>query len=96
MFFFQTICLLVHGLITGRANLLIELLALRQQSAVLRRTAQRPHIQNRDRVFWIIVSRIWKDWRQASIFVKPETVIKWHGIARASKCIGVGSREPRT
>jgi hypothetical protein len=25
-----------------------------------------------------VVSRIWKDWRQALIFVKPETVIKWH------------------
>src|SRR5205809_5232995 len=43
---------------------------------VLRRTVQRPHIQ--DRVFWIIVSRIWKDWRKALIIVKPETVIKWY------------------
>ena len=25
-----------------------------------------------------MVSRIWKDWQQALIFVKPETVIKWH------------------
>jgi putative transposase len=25
-----------------------------------------------------VVSRIWKDWRQALIIVKPETIIKWH------------------
>ncbi|PYV81598.1 MAG: hypothetical protein DMG05_29660 [Acidobacteria bacterium] len=29
-------------------------------------------------MFWIIVSRIWKDWRKALIIVKPETVIKWY------------------
>ena len=62
----------------NRAKLSLELLALRHQLVVLRRTVQRPQIQNRDRWFWIVVSRIWKDWRQALIFVKPETVIKWH------------------
>src|SRR5262249_31828862 len=50
----------------------------RQQLVVLRRTVQRPQIQDRDRWFWIVVARIWNDWRQALIFVKPETVIKWH------------------
>ena len=74
MLFFKMIFVLVHGLIVGRARLLLELLALHQQLAVLRRRVQRPHIQ--DRVFWIIVSR--KDWRQALIIVKPETVIKWY------------------
>jgi transposase InsO family protein len=62
----------------SRAKLCLELLALRQQLVILRRTVQRPQIQNRDRCFWIVVSRIWKDWRQALIIVKPATVIKWH------------------
>jgi hypothetical protein len=26
----------------------------------------------------LVVSRIWNDWQQALIVVKPETVIKWH------------------
>ena len=31
-----------------------------------------------DRVFWVLPSKSWKDWRQALIMVKPETVISWH------------------
>jgi len=76
--FWKIILVFVRGLIVSRVKLSLELLALRQQLVVLRRTVQHPQIQNRDRWFWIVVSRIWKDWRQALIFVKPETVIKWH------------------
>jgi putative transposase len=76
--FWKMILVFVRGLIVSRAKLSLELLALRQQLVVLRRTVQRPQIQNRDRWFWIVVSRIWKDWQQALIIVKPETVIKWH------------------
>jgi hypothetical protein len=74
----RRILVFIRGLIVSRAKLSLELLALRQQLVVLRRTVQRPQIQNRDRWFWIVVSRIWKDWRQALVFVKPDTVIKWH------------------
>ena len=76
--FSKMILLFVRGLIVSRVKLSLELLVLRQQLVVLRRTVGRPQIQNRDRWFWIVVSRIWSDWRQALIFVKPETVIKWH------------------
>jgi putative transposase len=76
--FCKMILVFVRGLIVSRAELSLELLALRHQLVVLRRTVQRPQIQNRDRRFWIVVSRIWKDWQQALIIVKPETVIKWH------------------
>ena len=76
--FCKMILIFVCGLIVSRAKLSLELLALRQQLVVLRRTVGRPQIQNRDRWFWIVVSRIWKDRQQALIVVKPETVIKWH------------------
>ena len=76
--FCKIILVFIRGLIVSRAKLSLELLALRQQLVVLRRTVQRPQIQNRDRWFWIVVSRIWRDWRQALVFVKPDTVIKWH------------------
>ena len=45
---------------------------------VLRRTVPRPQIHNHDRLFWIVASRIWEDWQQAPVIVKPATVIKWH------------------
>jgi putative transposase len=76
--FCKMILVFVRGLMVSRAKLSLELLAFHHQLVVLRRTVQRPQIQNRDRRFWIVVSRIWKDWQQALIIVKPETVIKWH------------------
>jgi putative transposase len=76
--FCKMILVFIRGLIVSRAKLSLELVALNHQLVVLRRTVQRPHIHNDDRLFWIVVSRIWKGWRQALIFVQPETVIKWH------------------
>ena len=55
-----------------------EILVLRQQILVLTRTVKRPKIRQRDRLFWVCLSRLWKDWRDALIIVKPDTVIKWH------------------
>jgi transposase InsO family protein len=74
----KMIFLSVRALIVSRADLSLELLALRQQLVVLRRTVQRPQVCNQDRLFWVVLSRIWKDWRKALVIVKPETVIKWH------------------
>ena len=45
---------------------------------VLRRTVPRPQVHRKDRLFWVVISHLWKDWRKALIIVKPETVIKWH------------------
>jgi putative transposase len=33
-------------------------------------------LYRRDRFFWVILSRLWKNWRQVLIIVKPETVTK--------------------
>lgn len=61
-----------------RRDLALENLALRQQLAVLKRERKRPAIKNRDRLFWVWLSRIWRGWRESLIIVKPETVIGWH------------------
>ena len=78
MSFLKMILLSIRALILSRAQLSIELLALRQQLVVLRRTVPRPQVHRMDRLFWVVISRLWKDWRKALIIVKPETVIKWH------------------
>ena len=31
-----------------------------------------------DRVLWVWLSRLWREWRSALLIVKPETVIAWH------------------
>ena len=45
----------------GHRAVALENLALRQQLAVYKRTNRRPQLVNRDRWFWIILSRLWKD-----------------------------------
>ena len=65
-------------LISRKKNLLIENLALRQQLAIMKQHVKRPKIRIRDRIFWVFLSRVWKDWKNVLIVVKPETVIRWH------------------
>jgi hypothetical protein len=78
MFFFSALFLLVGSLIKPRITLAAEVLVLRQQLAVLQRSVKRPRLRRRDRFFWVKLSRLWKNWRDALIIVKPETVVKWH------------------
>jgi putative transposase len=67
------------GLIScGHRAIALESLALRQQLAVLRRTVTRPHLRSRDRLFWILLAKGWRDWRSALIVVQPDTVVRWH------------------
>ncbi len=75
---FQAVRLFVRGFFAGRAALIAENLALRQQLAILQRSAKRPRLRRRDRVFWVWLSRLWSRWRSSLIIVQPETVMKWH------------------
>ena len=45
-----------------RAALHTEILALRQQVAVLKRKRPRPLLRKADRVFWVILSCLWPGW----------------------------------
>ncbi len=65
-------------LLSRDRNLLLENLALRQQLAIMKQKNKRPKIRLRDRIFWVILSRVWKDWKSVLVVVKPETVIRWH------------------
>ena len=62
----------------GRAALHTEILALRQQVAVLKRNKPRPSLRVADRVFWVLLSCLWPGWRHSLLIVEPETVIGWH------------------
>src|SRR5215471_12809640 len=61
------------------AALQLENLALRHQIGILQRSARkRPKLTPADRLWWIALSRIWRDWRSALTIVQPETVVAWH------------------
>src|SRR5262249_18728699 len=61
----------------GHREVVLENLALRQQLAAFHRTT-RCRLRARDRLFWMALARIWRDWRTALIVVHPDTVIRWH------------------
>ena len=60
------------------ANLAAENIALRQQLIVLKRKQKRPALKGRDRLFWVLLSRIWPGWRDVVQIVQPDTVVRWH------------------
>ena len=50
---------LVRILLLSRRQLALENLALRQQLAVFSRQRRRPRLRRRDRLFWVILSRLY-------------------------------------
>jgi putative transposase len=63
----------------SRAALQLEVLALRHQLQVLQRARlHRVRLAMTDRWVWVVLSRVWTEWRTALVIVKPETVIAWH------------------
>jgi transposase InsO family protein len=70
---------LISTLIRPRADLALENLALRQQLALVTHKANtrtRPKLV--DRILWVVLSRIWRRWKEALVVVKPATVVSWH------------------
>jgi len=59
-------------------ELALENFALRQQVAVWKAGRRRPRLTEMDRIFWVLVSRLWKSWRHSVHIVRPETVVRWH------------------
>ena len=62
----------------SRSDTALEVLALRQQVAVLKRRRPRPTLRHLDRLFWTTLRRFWSRWADVLVIVKPETVIGWH------------------
>ena len=61
-----------------RTSLLIESIALRHQIAVLERSrTRRACFRLWDRLFWVLFSLWWPQWRDSLVIVPPETVLRW-------------------
>lgn len=69
--------ILLRAFLVPKVHLALEDVALRQQVAVLRRSVHRPRVRARDRLFWVILRRLWADWQDALGLVKPATVVGW-------------------
>ena len=63
----------------GRAELELEVIALRHQLAVLRRQRSgRTQLFAIDRLIWVWLYRVWPRFLNVLVVVKPATVIQWH------------------
>jgi putative transposase len=59
-------------------HLRLENLALRQQLAVVHRSApRRLKLTPADRMFWVWLRRVWGDWKSVLMIVKADTVVAW-------------------
>jgi hypothetical protein len=64
--------------IRSRAELELELIALRHQVAVLnRQRAGRPRLCSIDRLVWVSLYRVWPRCLETMVLVKPATVVQW-------------------
>ena len=68
----------------SRLDTSLEILALRQQVAVLKRKRPRPSLNRLDRFFWTTLRNIWPRWSDVLVIVKAPTVVGWH---RAGFCL---------
>ncbi len=75
---FRLLLGLLRRFFHSRRDLLLENLALRQQLLAVQRRKPRPRLARLDRLFWVVVRRLWLQWKQALVIVTPETVVRWH------------------
>ena len=68
----------IRAFFRSRVDISLEVLALRQQVAVLKRKRPRPSLNCLDRFFWTTLRHIWPRWSDVLVIVKPETVVGWH------------------
>ena len=66
------------GTLRSRQRLLLENLLLRQQLQVALRCQRRSRLRTRDKLFWLVVRRLHRNWRRHLLLVRPETVLRWH------------------
>src|SRR6266581_6305596 len=60
-----------------RPDLALEVLALRHQLMVRKRQTGRPKLRPSDRYLWLLLMRVWPNWRNPLILFRPETLIGW-------------------
>src|SRR5260370_4505177 len=74
--FFRVLVAWFHGA-HGRRD--AEILYLRQQLIVLKRTAPaRPRLKATDRLIFVCLYRLFPSLLDASIIFKPDTMLRWH------------------
>jgi len=72
--FFVCLNLFLFGYL--HRKLMLQNISMRQQLAIYKRKKIKPKMKERDRLFWVFLSKLWPDWKSTLIIVQPETVIR--------------------
>jgi hypothetical protein len=74
------VLLVLRAACRSHSDLVVENLLLRHQLAVLTRPTRRRRCRFRsvDKLLWVLVRRLHRDWRRHLLVVTPETVVAWH------------------
>ncbi len=69
----------------GHEQVALENLALREQLTIFQRSVRPPRIRPTDRLFWVCLRKVWKEWKSALVIVRPETVLDlWFAKTRSA------------
>ena len=67
----------VRLLLSGHQAVAIENAALRMQIAAFQRKRKRPLLTTLDRMFWIGLRSLSRDWRKPLLYVQADTLVRW-------------------
>jgi hypothetical protein len=56
----------------GYEQVALENLALREQLAIFQRSVRHPKIRPTDRLFWVCLRKVWKEWKSALVIVRNQ------------------------
>ncbi len=75
----------------SRTDLVLEMIALRHQVAVLKRSGtRRPRFGLWDRLFWILLCWWWPRWPESLLIIQPATVKRWRRNGWSRLCGDIG------
>src|SRR5437588_12587737 len=62
----------------SRQDLILENLALRQQLLALHASRPRRRLSAMQKLFWLMLRKLWAGWQKPLLLVTPRTVVEWH------------------
>src|SRR5260370_40765500 len=65
-------------LVKSKRQVILENAFLRQQVIVLKRQIARPRLTTQDRSVLVLLASRVRDWKNALLLVKPDTLLRWH------------------
>jgi transposase InsO family protein len=68
----------IADLVKSRPDLIAENAFLRHQLIVLKRQGKQPKLTSGDRGLLVLLASRTRDWKNALLIVKPDTLVKWH------------------